>query len=125
MKYVRTENGIFEVINEEILCGVHFYDVETGEHLNRIREEHIIAQADTIEELCDEIVIKRTNTSTGITWYEAYPMELYMELYNDFKMMTKDSMNVKIHYAKFGIWNDTKGLIYVAKLNNKGELELI
>jgi hypothetical protein len=32
---------------------------------------------------------------------------------------------IKIDYVKFGIWNDDKGLIYVAKMNEKGELELL
>jgi hypothetical protein len=80
-------------------------------------------QADTIEELCDCVVIKRTNTKTNVTFYVEYPMKHYQ----DVKLAMIDSHldYIKIDYVKFGIWNDDKGLIYVAKMNDKGELELL
>lgn len=71
-------------------------------------------QADTIEELCDEIVLYDNQLNTygvfvkkviGFKW-----LQNHIEIY---KGMT-------IYGA---IWT-SKGLIYVAKMNDKGELEL-
>ena len=65
----------------------------------------IINQADTIEELCDEFV--------GI--YKG----------KHIKSLSKDLWILKDCEVIYGaIWTD-KGLIYVAKMNDKGELELL
>ena len=62
-------------------------------------------QADTIEELCDEFVYVEEG---------CYP-EISDEL---------DLMQTKSTIIFGAIWTD-KGLIYVAKMNDKGELELL
>lgn len=74
----------------------------------------IIAQADTIEELCDEIVIVNRNSKTP------YLLEDW-QIQSLLKQKVKPDYITKIYGA---IWTD-KGLIYVAKMNDKGELELI
>ena len=94
MKYIRTKDGRIT---------------------NRIDDTYItyiIAQADTIEELCDEFVA----TDYGIN---KKPMIIIANNgLNTIKEMLNDS-------SVFGaIWTD-KGLIYVAKMNEKGELELL
>jgi len=79
-------------------------------------------QANTIEELCDAVVIKQTNTKTNVTWYADYPMEYYQMV----KCMIDNHLDyIRIDYVKFGIWNDDKGLIYVAKINENGGFDLI
>ena len=63
--------------------------------------------ADTIEELCDEFVI----------WFKELDKPTQ---FRDFET-TKQYKKAKVYGA---IWTD-KGLIYVAKMNDKGELELL
>ena len=107
--YIRTKDGVYEVKREEILCGVKFYDVEDDDHLNRIREEQIIAQSENLTELCDVFVLIERNAKPII-----------------FKTLL-GAINNKIYDDEtiYGcIWT-FKGLIYVAKTNEKGELCLL
>ena len=92
MKYIRTKDGIY--YNQ-----AYFYS----------HKEEIIKQADTIEELCDEFVIK-IKTGYLITYYN--------------KVLLTQDANKNGADVYGAIWTD-KGLIYVAKMNEKGELELI
>ena len=73
------------------------------------REQDIVKQADTIEELCDEFVVVKEKEH-GCNY-------LYKSAINDYKEHTADAL-----YG--AIWTD-KGLIYVAKMNERGELELL
>lgn len=114
MKYIRTkEYGICKVTNEDkhtisyknsYVCGCLWKDNYKNE----------IQYADTIEELCDEFVFideffKREHRLS-------YSLENALALckYHD----------VDITTLRSAIWTD-KGLIYVAKMNEKGELELL
>lgn len=104
-KYIRTENGIYEVIdvkyNEDIDMNQYF--IENNEHFN---EHEIIKQSDTIKELCDEFV---TAYIDGFHQLTSFPSKI----------------EVILGHSVYGaIWTD-KGLIYVAKLNNDGVLKLI
>ena len=107
MKYIRTKDTLFAVVgeNEKVLVvrakgnPYHFYNKSK-------RNTEIVAQADTIEELCDEFVIVGTN------WQQIIDLE--SARYNPKRTM-------KVYGA---IWTD-KGLIYVAKMNDKGELKLL
>jgi len=106
--YIRTKDGIFKLKKEEILCGVKFYDYETKEDfVNRIREENIIKQADTIEELCDEFVI--VNGKIHQTTKALNKIKEYFNPYDTF-------------YG--AVWCEW-GLKYVAKLDDKGEFQLL
>ena len=66
--------------------------------------DDILKQADTIKELCDEFVMIS---------YGKHKLDIGCHSYGDEK--------IQIYGA---IWTD-KGFIYVAKMNNKGELELL
>lgn len=115
-KYIRTENGIFEVVKEEVLCGVKFYDYETGERFNRIREEHVIAEGDAPEKLCDELVmIDKEGSIEIITYNKSWSFEGMVENLEEANQLTNE-----IYGA---IWT-SKGLIYVAKMNENGDLVL-
>lgn len=97
MKYIRTKDGIY-ILSEAYWAG---------------NKDEIIAQADTIEELCDEFVAihptnKNANYITGAPLKNLYETE-----YKKFN---------RIIYG--AIWTP-KGLIYVAKMNSDGALELI
>ena len=96
MKYIRTKDRVY---NLDWLHSKGFSD-DGNLILSAIN------QADTIEELCDEFVLCENNKCCIISDVEA-------------KEMSRNKC--KIYGA---IWTD-KGLIYVAKMNDKGELKLL
>ena len=97
MKYIRTKDGIYEI---------NWFDADNfGDEKGDIHSNcEIINEADTIEELCDEFVFEET-----------YPSGLKRHI------ITED---VAVGTQFGAIWTD-KGLIYVAKMNDKGELDLL
>ena len=107
MKYIRTKDGVYsekltrindnKVYVRDLCCDYEEYTY-AGE---------VIKQADTIEELCDEFVI--VNGKLHQTTKAFNKIKEYFNTYDTF-------------YG--AIWT-SKGLIYVAKMNEKGELELI
>ena len=103
MKYIRTKYGIYNAIKEFKIGDM------IGVPYNGLVK--IIAQADTIEELCDEYVIVDEEN------------EHYINQSNDIHHIRRKWAigNYTIYGA---IWTD-KGLIYVARMNSKGELELL
>ena len=114
MKYIRTkEYGVCKVTNEDkhtllyensYVCGCLWKDDYKDQ----------IQQAATIEELCDEIVIRRNEKP----YYSNSPIGK-SKSWKAFQPLVKET---KAIYG--AIWTD-KGLIYVAKMNEKGELELL
>ena len=98
MKYIRTKDGKVKKSKDFTADELWNYENENN---------NILKQADTIEELCDEFVY----------------------FINGMPFVTHKG---EIHYVAKGIpvviygaiWTD-KGLIYVAKMNDKGELELL
>lgn len=116
MKYIRTKDGIYELMpNIEQDYEVSFdnktlepayYTIDT----DWIAKKDVLAQADTIDELTDEAVFfdkdnkPHYKSQEGNIWYLG--AGLFTET------------------LRFGIFTD-KGLIYVAKMNDKGELELL
>ena len=104
MKYIRTKDGriLLGTFNDNDLTGM-VLDYQNG----KVVKIPIIAQSDTIEELCDLILCWQ-----GKQWGFFVPIEL--------KWINKEKWD-KIYGA---IWT-SKGLIYVAKMNDKGELELL
>lgn len=114
-KYVRTKDGIFEVKREETLCGVKFYDIEMGDYSNRIREEFVIKESDTIEELCDEFHIEYESLS--------FHRKINYVKYHYFESAKNNLVDGDTLYGVIQIKG--KGLIYVAKMNKEGDLVLI
>lgn len=100
MKYIRTNEGIFEQ-NENFTITYH-------------ELEDDIREADTIEELCDAFIIIDEDKKK------------YVYLKEDGLIfdMIQDLGNWCDRTCYGAIWTD-KGLIYVAKMNDKGELELL
>ena len=134
MKYIRTKDGkIIDTSNK------YLNFVSKEEYLNQVKENRegliishiennvwycyceedgdvewkyeILNQADTIEELCDELVVvfNTRPPKPVVCGYSISQAKLYA------------GNTGKIYGA---IWTD-KGLIYVAKMNDKGELELL
>ena len=114
MKYIRTKDGIYTDKRYELKNIVE----KNGECFISIEETQIIKQADTIEELCDEFVLENEITAES----QCSLMKL-----KEFEALRKAICEASkiTHKNCFGaIWTD-KGLIYVAKMNDKGALELL
>ena len=108
MKYIRTKDGIYEVVDTYEVSYVIGYTEDGFE--KKVYKEDIIKQADTIEELCDKFVVidKETKEVMNIVAFWEYAKHWVSWKYN-------------IYGA---IWTD-KGLIFVAKMNEDGVLCLI
>ena len=93
-----------------------------------IRPQFKVKEADTIEELCDVIVCNEKlfyplasyDTNNHFNWEEITRCSHNVCCSADYKGKAED-LYFKIYGA---IWTD-KGLVYVAKMNGKGELELL
>lgn len=107
MRYIRTKDGRIIKIGEQTDLG---YEKGTFEVHNKAgivasyEPIEVLKETDTIKELCDEFVM----ISDG-----KHKLDIGCHSYGDEK--------IQIYGA---IWTD-KGLIYVAKMNEKGELELL
>lgn len=108
MKYIRTKNGIYTLLSTYELNNRTYYC--TDEQISSFDVSEVIKEADTIEELCDKFVYND----------DVFKNVIY-ENYKALKMLLKIRKNYIVYGA---IWTD-KGLIYVAKINDKGELELL
>lgn len=106
MRYIRTKYGIFE-------NNTRFNDETLRKVSNGLIE--IIKQADTIEELCDEfIVVHKDGTHV---FQKSTADDKVSKEYVEYLLR-----NNQTFYG--AIWTD-KGLIYVAKINEKGVFELL
>ena len=101
MKYIRTKDGIKKV---ETIA-----DVQT----KVIYKNNLVAQADTIEELCDEFVFVVSDKIHKLILGE-----------HSYKDCVEEAIKHKNRTIYGAIWCEW-GLKFVAKLNNKGEMELI
>ena len=147
-KYIRTNDGIYEV-GEKVIVepnnnpNISRFPNESGYYITRknflggidfnyVGESEIIKEAGTIEELCNEFVAhwKDDDKEFGINgeYYKRnndkrryFQYENVDEMFLAISYYTGDSDRLNIYGA---IWTD-KGLIYVAKMNKDGKLELI
>lgn len=112
MKYIRTKDGRITGFEPKTK------DLDLIKYLSQFAnyqgEFAVIKQADTIEELCDEFVLFYDNEETK-------PDLTYRGGFNDLYFQNELKHSAKCYGA---IWTD-KGLIYVAKMNEKRELELL
>ena len=117
MKYIRTKDRIYEIESDYLNNkGVRVgYNVVGQEEVVLIENNNII-QADTIEELCDELIVI-SKTQNFITTYST-------AVYNLAHISAIIDHLIDRYDVKGAIWTN-KGLTYVAKMNEKGELELI
>jgi hypothetical protein len=114
MKYIRTEKGIYEVVGADSCSYLNappeMYYITS--YTKNILKSKVIAQADNIIELCDEFIVVKID--------EEHKKENLIFGY----WLTARINAVKGEDLYGAIWTD-KGLIYVAKMNEKGELELL
>lgn len=111
MKYIRTSDGhIYETTGQDKKHPCYYNIANANLEIDALG---IINQSDTIEELCDEIV----------EVIDGKAQVVYADIsFNDLAIAKIRDKNNAIVYG--AIWTD-KGLIYVAKMNDKGELELL
>ena len=114
MRYIRTKDGVYEAtdyLEDGCWClnngGAYF------------RKADIIKEADIIEELCDEFTYEYDKNSKHTKCWKDTNTGIWYDYDVDFKLNKKE-----ISTIKGAIWTD-KGLIYVAKMNENGEFELI
>ena len=133
MKYIRTKGGnIYEESKVSVVKENGIEIVILGSIGNKFIERTrgitwndgtnvIVKQADTIEELCDEYVVKHINMLT--------PMLIDKSTISLKEIKTQYSGNDNFEYIYCAIWvfdnNGAPALKPVAKLNNKEELELL
>ena len=115
--YIRTKDGVYEV--DEIKP--YFLDEKQKLFINNelkiaVNENQVIKQADTIEELCDGFYIDKCKEEFLLD-------EMFDDCWYDFNLYFKDCAKSGIDV--YGFIKTDKGLIYVAKMNDKGDLELI
>lgn len=117
MKYIRTKDGRiigFKLYNKDLDLVVYL-----SQFANYQGEYAPIKQADTIEKLCDLFVL--VNESSGL-------LPSFEKSYHDFSPY----LDVDIrrgekpkHIEIYGAVCTKRGIIYVAKMNDNGELELL
>lgn len=116
MKYLRTKDGFFVYAGKMPISlrnqakGDYYRGVLDRKYhcygVGILKKENIIKQSDDIEELIDKFVICSENGDKFI--YDPFKLDGWI-----------------VEGTLYGaIWTD-KGLIYVAKLNEKGEWELL
>lgn len=118
MKYIRTKYGeIFKVRKESTVDGKKYYDIYHKDNLLPIIEYHVIAQADTIEELIDDYV----SVSKCCRLFDGMNENIGDVVTANY---VKQKANLEAEDIYGAIWTD-KGLIYVAKMNENGKMVLI
>lgn len=112
MKYIRTKDGIFEVVKEDgnWLEIISNFEVEMQCHCV-IKKHAVIKQADTIQELCDAFVVWEDKRLLTIIDYENAHIKHIKEMAG--------------RLTVYGTIYTDKGLIYVAKMNEEGKLCLL
>lgn len=115
--YIRTGKkywkDIYEAIGEEEL----YWVVKDGKDVKLIPKCNVDKQADVIEELCDEFVLKGVDIILLNKEYTQFRFECDDSWFD----ITDTELRTGIYGA---IWTD-KGLICVAKMNDKKEFELL
>ncbi len=115
MKYVRTKDRVCE-FEMELSTMPNLIAVK-GEGINGfVRREDIVKQADTFEELCDGLIVEQKDNEDK--WFT-------MSV-NEFKNMDLEEKQYMVKdWNYYGFIKNDKGLIYVAKMNEEGKLELL
>lgn len=122
MKYIRTKDGhVFEAEKDLWLYGrsrVEAVIDMQGNVIDVTSQDNILKEADTIEELCDEVVIVKAGEKPHIL----YPMETMTALFGYVRRMRKKCYEGYEIYGSIWVGSDLKA---VAKMNEKGEFELL
>lgn len=123
--YIRTKDGVYELKeNMTIENGVYSFFGKiyntTEKHLFRNDKDlgEVVKQSENLEELCDRY-IGISNNKPMIIKYE---FDEYYDEYGD--SYTKEELLMEYDII-YGAIYTSKGLIYIAKMNENGVLELL
>ena len=130
MKYIRTKDCVYEVTKDTkgtkfIVMGKNKTLLDYGTFISS--EADVIKEAETIEELCDEFVFvnKIGNFDKSHVIRYNIPNHRFTEPAIEEKIEAIEAVyKDELDKIRGAIYTD-KGLIYVAKMNEKGELELL
>ena len=118
MKYIRTKDKIYVESN---MYKSAYYDEWMHCHVF----VNVVKQADTIEELCDEFVTKVLNpNSHGTKPHGHYMNAMSFKDIVKYYLSSIEEKGIKTYDVYGAIWTEW-GLKYVAKMNDKGEMELL
>ena len=114
--YIRTKNRIYKVFESPLNDDEDFVYVAPN---GCISETDIINQSENLEELCDCIIVLDNKADLSLPLvFNCYGSKAFYE------HIMKRYKKEKGFIFYLGIWTN-KGLIYVAKMNESGDLELI
>ena len=114
MKYIRTKDELGIEKKDGTCC----FETWSAGSSSPLKKDWLYA--DNIEELCDEFIIKVQDTKS-----KEYGYLIIDKLGGYEKVLSLNKQAQENGAIIYGaIWTD-KGLIYVAKMNEKGELELL
>lgn len=116
--YIKTKNRIYEV--ESILRDDGFVKGYNVGEMAFITKNQVILQSEKLEELCDEFVGFEEGCIPFVWRFDT--IDKYRERDLFIKEILENKGTEEIIYG--AIWTE-KGLIYVAKMNEKGELCLL
>lgn len=130
--FLRDKNGVYKIDSDDLTkYYVKYSNHYCADTLTRTiilgaynKGDKDIKVSKSIEKLCDEFVgLVKDKTSDFVI------MKVISHSLKELKNSLKTELNGKVYNSKFditygAIWTD-KGLIYVSKMNEKGELELI
>ena len=119
MKYIKTKDGIYEVVCFDEECIIPSPIIKMNGRFTHCSEYKSYKQADTIEELCDEFIYEYNSYSKHEMCQRNCITGLWCDYSTELLLNEKERLSIK-----GAIWT-SKGLIYVAKMNKEGELELI
>ena len=111
MKYIRTKTNVSQLKTKLNCKELYDYLIQFDNY-----EHDLIKVADTIEELCDGFIVEEKDHKDN--WFTMSTSEFKNMELEDKQLMAKD-------WNHYGYIKTDKGLIYVAKMNEKGELELL
>ena len=116
--YIRTKDGVYEVE------GRKFYDALKRKHYITtkglaIKEDDIIKQSENLEELCDELIVYVIKQNEDYEKIEMPIIAITRNLTSLIKIANATNSGVL-----GAIWTST-GLIYVARMDNEGKLQLL
>lgn len=125
--YIRTKETIFEVVDDNAKMLIVRAKGNPNHLYNKSRiQTEILQQANTIEELCDEFVLHYEDTMEAnipIPW-ASYERRDDNWPKNKEKLISEINNKQRKATVYGAIWTP-KGLIYVAKMNEDGELVLL
>ena len=132
MRYVRTQDGIYETRNKRIegkkitICKWG-YDCDGDYGIIETKELEIIAQADTIEELCEGFYAETNGICNFVDRFFRY--DAY---WDEFRNMNSISglcisrrNNLEFVKTLKGFIKTDKGFVFVSKMNEQGRAELL